>query len=74
MANLEKGEMNLIIVGVGTILLMGSPLASVFGIGQAAAAIRIRGDYMNLATAGLILSGVHVGVVVGLFSLAMWQG
>jgi hypothetical protein len=73
-ASAEGGESGIMLLGVGVIILMATPMLSVLGLGQSAAAIRARGDHMLLATAGLILSGVHTGVVVGLFSLSMWQG
>ncbi len=52
-------------------LIFASPLPSVIGLGQAIAAIRARGDHMILATLGLILSGLNVGVFIGLFSFAV---
>jgi hypothetical protein len=65
-------QANLVLVGLGSIILMASPLLSVFGIGQSAAAIRTCGDHMILATAGLILSGLHVGMTVGLIGINVW--
>src|SRR5262249_59577359 len=43
------------------------------GIGLAAAAIRARGDHLILATAGLVLSCLQVGAILGFFGLAMWR-
>ena len=61
------------LVAFAGLLLLASPLPAVLGIGQGAAAIRARGDHMILATAGLLLSGLHVGVLVGMFTFAVWQ-
>ena len=69
----EGDKVNVAVVGFGVIALMGCPIFSVLGVGQAAAAIRTRGDHMILATAGLIVSGINVAVIVGLFGLAVWQ-
>jgi hypothetical protein len=56
----------------GFLLLMPTPLPALIGVGQGAAAIRARGDHMILATMGLILSGIHVGVLVGLFTFSVF--
>jgi hypothetical protein len=61
----------LALIGIGFCVLLIGPLAGVVGVGQAAAAIRARGNHMILATAGLILCGLNVGVVLGLLSLSM---
>jgi hypothetical protein len=62
--------------GMGLVMLAGliilaSPLPAVVGVGQGAAAIRARGDHMILATIGLVLSGLNVGVFIGLFSFSI---
>jgi hypothetical protein len=54
-------------LALANFLLFTSPLASVLGAGQGAAAVRRRGDQMILATFGLLLSGLHLGTAVGLF-------
>ena len=64
---------NIALIAVAGLLLMGSPLPAVFGVGQAAAAIRTRGDHMILATIGLVLSGLHVGTVIGLIAFSLGQ-
>jgi hypothetical protein len=58
---------------VGAIVFLGSPLLSVQGIGQGAAAIRTRGKHMILATAGLLISALHLGLLIGLLSSNLWQ-
>jgi hypothetical protein len=57
------------VIVLGVLLLFASPFPGLLGIGQAAAAIRTRGDHMILATIGLILSGLHTGVVIGLVTV-----
>lgn len=54
------------LAGLGAVLIVGSLVPAVLGIGQAATAIRVRGDRMIPATFGLILSGLHVGAFLGL--------
>ena len=61
------------LVGLGFLAMLVTPLPALLGVGQGAAAIRARGDHMILATIGLLLSGLHTGVVLGLFSLALVQ-
>jgi len=55
------------LLALAVLLLLFSPLPSILGVGQGAAAIRVRGDHMILATIGLVLSGLNTGVVLGLF-------
>jgi hypothetical protein len=56
----------------GVIALL-SLLPALFGVGQAAAAVRVRGDWLRMATCGLCLSAGHVGVVLGLLLFAVWN-
>jgi hypothetical protein len=72
--NSNKEAANIVLMGFGMIILMASPLLAVLGVGQAAAAIRTRGDHMILATSGLILSGLNAAMVIGLFAMVAWQG
>ena len=58
---------------IGFLILLASTAPSVFGVGQGAAAIRTRGDHMILATLGLLIAGLHAGMVVGMFTLILWQ-
>lgn len=64
---------NPILLGMGGLAVFTAPIPAVLGLGQAAAAIYTRGDQMVLATLGLILCGLNVGMLVGLmgFSLAL---
>jgi hypothetical protein len=41
-------------------------------VGQATAALRTRGSHMILATIGLVISGLFVGVMIGLMGFGMW--
>jgi hypothetical protein len=60
-----------------TLFLLGGLLlaaaAAVFGAGFALAVLRARGSHMILATFGLLLSGLYLGFLVGLFSFSVWQ-
>jgi hypothetical protein len=55
---------------LGGLLTLAAFLPSLFGVGQAAAAIRTRGTRMIMATFGLVLSAAHVGIVSGVAILA----
>lgn len=43
------------------------------GLGQAAAAIRTRGDRLVVATVGMVLSGLYLGMLLGYFGASLWQ-
>jgi hypothetical protein len=58
------------LVMLAGVIVLVSPLPAVIGVGQGAAAIRCRGDHMILATLGLVLSGLNVGVLIGLLSFS----
>jgi hypothetical protein len=55
------------------VLAMISLVPALIGLGQAATAIRLRGDRMVLATFGLALTGSQVGTVTGLILLVIWK-
>jgi hypothetical protein len=55
------------------VLAVISLLPSLFGVGLAAAAIRVRGDRMVLATCGLALTAAQIGTVTGLVLLVIWK-
>jgi hypothetical protein len=61
-------ESTLVLAGV---LVVSSLLPSILGLGQAASAIRTRGTRLTLATFGLVLSGAHVGIFVGMILLSL---
>jgi hypothetical protein len=59
---------------VGLVMVAtASALPCLFGLGQAAAAIRVRGDRMVLATCGLVLTGAQIGTVSGMVLLVLWK-
>jgi hypothetical protein len=66
------GSVREVLVGL-LILAMLSLIPALFGLGQAASAIRMRGDRMVLATFGLALAGSQVGTVTGLLLLVIWK-
>ena len=68
-----SGEINPMLVGFGVIVLLMSPLPGIAGVGQGAAAVRARGDHMIMATIGLLLAALHTGLVVGMFTFAVWE-
>jgi hypothetical protein len=68
-AGMTGDSKGLVILAGFTIFL--APLPAAVGLGQAIAAIRARGDHMILATLGLVLSGVNVGVFIGIFSFGI---
>src|SRR5207248_789192 len=41
------------VLGVAGLMILGSPIFSLIGVGQGAAAIRIRGNHLIMATCGL---------------------
>jgi len=69
-----QGEESPAMVVLASLLLFGSPLLSVLGVGQGAAAVRARGDHMILATSGLLLSALQAGAIVGILLLSAWNG
>jgi hypothetical protein len=62
--------------GLGTwalILFFGSFWLALFALGQAGACIRVRGSRMALATCGLSLAGLQIGLGLGLMILNIWH-
>jgi hypothetical protein len=55
------------------LFLFSSLIPALFGLGQAASALRLRGQNLRVATVGLVLSGTQVGLMVGLFVLNLWH-
>jgi len=60
------------LVVLAGLVTLTSLLPALFGVGQGAAAIRTRGERMILATSGLILCGIHLGIMLGLMLFAVW--
>jgi hypothetical protein len=70
---MDQNKLNpgLLILAVGA--LFGSPLPALVGVGLGAAALRTRGNHLILGTFGLILNGLNIGAMIGLFAFAFWQ-
>jgi hypothetical protein len=68
-----QAGMNAGLLLLGMLLFMGGALPAVMGVGLGAAAIRARGSHMIIATAGLVLGGLHIGVLIGLFTFSIWM-
>jgi hypothetical protein len=65
--------MNLVLVALVGLSFLACPVPALVGLGLGAAAIRTRGNHLIMATIGLILSALLIGVVIGLFCLGFWQ-
>ena len=68
-----QGAMNMSVILLMMVVWLAACLPALFGVGQAAAALHTRGNNMILATMGLILSGLYVGILLGLLSFGVWQ-
>ncbi|HMF16120.1 MAG TPA: hypothetical protein VKE98_02885 [Gemmataceae bacterium] len=58
---------------LGRLTLFVSFVPAAFALGQAASAIRMRGQRLRLATSGMILAGVHLGLMIGFGLLSVWH-
>lgn len=56
---------------LAAVLVISSLIPAILGLGQAASAIRTRGQRMFLATSGLVLSGSLVGIFLGMILLQL---
>jgi hypothetical protein len=74
MGNGGEVRENAPVVILAGLLLLGSLVPSAFGTGLGAAALYTRGSHKILATIGLLLSGVHIGAFIGLFTFQTWNG
>jgi hypothetical protein len=72
-ATFHQGQVKPTIVFTTYFLFLGSFVPGVFGLGFSVAAIRLRGDFRKLATCGLIGSGAHLGLAIGLIVLNVWH-
>lgn len=62
-----------IVIGLLVIVFfISAMLLAVVGAGHAAAALRTRGQHMILATIGLLVSGLFLGVFLGNYILQLW--
>lgn len=55
------------------LLFLASLLPALFAIGQGVSCIRTRGQRLGLASWGVSLAGVHLGLALGLFFLNVWH-
>lgn len=55
------------------LLYFAALLPGLLGLGQAAAAVRGRGDHMILATVGLFLSALYLGCILGMAAFLVWN-
>lgn len=73
LSNLFKGTPERSPANFAGILLVLGALFAVVAIGQAAACIRIRGKRLAIATWGLSLAGLHLGLCLGILFLNIWH-
>jgi hypothetical protein len=63
----------LVLVGMLVIFVLpGGVLTASVGTGMSLAALRTHGNHMILGAAGLIINGLYVGALIGIFALAFW--
>jgi hypothetical protein len=55
------------------VVLVAGLVGAALGLAQGIAAIRVRGDHMILATAGVLLCGLYAGMMIGFLSVQVWQ-
>jgi hypothetical protein len=63
----------LFLVGIMGLVILADLFPAALGLGQAVAALRIRGSHMVLATIGLVLSGLYLGAFIGIFTWRVTQ-
>ena len=63
---------NILLLLLALVVILGSALLGVVGIGQATAALRTRGHHMIMATSGLIVSGLFLGAFIGIYIFRLW--
>jgi hypothetical protein len=69
--NVGPGQAFLLLLGMA--VLLAAVGMAVFGVGSAVSVLRVRGGSMILAVVGLLICCLHVGVLVGLFTMSLWQ-
>ncbi len=69
----HQGQVKSTIVFVTYALFLGSLVPTVFGLGYAFSALRLRGDYGKLATCGLVCAASQVGLTLGVIALNLWH-
>ncbi len=68
-----SGQLHFGLLLLMVLIFLGDMVLAALGLGQAAAALRARGNAMILATVGLVLNGLYLGALLGLFSFTIWQ-
>jgi hypothetical protein len=63
---------NPLLVLLALLFFMSAMVLAVVGTGHAAAALRARGPYMIMATSGLLIGGLFLGVFLGNYILQLW--
>ena len=64
------------LVTTGLILMamfLAGGAVSMFGMGQAVAVLRVRGNHMILATIGLVVGALYIGMFIGLFAMSIYN-
>ncbi len=54
-------------------MFLAGGTVSMFGMGQAVAVLRVRGNHMILATFGLVAGALYVGMFIGLFAMYIYS-
>ncbi len=63
---------NRVLILFGFVFMVGSMLLDIVGLGQAVAAVRTRGSSMILASSGLLIDGLFLGVFLGNYLAPLW--
>jgi hypothetical protein len=61
------------LLGLAVMAVVFSVVPAALGLGQAAAAIRVRGEQMIIATLGLVLSSLFLGAGIGFFTFLLMR-
>lgn len=63
---------NVLLVLFGLLLVVAAVLLAVVGTGQSVTAVRTRGQHMIVATSGLLIGGLFLGVFLGWYIFSLW--
>ncbi len=63
---------NVLLVLLALILIVSAVVLAVMGTGQAAAALRTRGQHMIVAASGFLIGGLFLGVFIGNYIFELW--
>jgi hypothetical protein len=67
----SEGQVGLLVAVLA--LFVAAGFVALFGVGHSSAALRSRGGPMALAGVGLVLSGLYLGILIGLSAFSVWQ-